>query len=105
MLLDAGIGGSFEIEYASERAGGIGLFIRSLMGLDRTAATEAVGDYLAALTSTGVMDPGRLFQTPYTDRAATGPVGLFSDDDAMGIVSVLRLVRAHAVPGEAAGAA
>jgi len=35
-----------DLARASEQTGGLGLFIRSLVGLDRRAAVEAFGDYL-----------------------------------------------------------
>jgi len=115
MLVDAQIASPVEIEYEATTAGGLGLFIRSLVGLDRPAATEAFSRFLDSsafsvqqirfvelvideLTATGVMEPSRLFQAPYIDTAPTGPTGLFTDEEAVAIVSTLRAVRAHAVP-------
>lgn len=73
---------------------GLGLFIRSLVGLDREAATQAFGDFINStaatanqiefvnlivqeLTQTGVMESDRLFQSPFTDLNAQGPLALF----------------------------
>lgn len=103
----------------SEETGGLGLFIRSLVGLDRTAAVEAFGDYLDGtrftvdqvrfvnlivdeLTANGIMEPARLFESPYIDHAPTGPDYFFPDADVDVIVEILRDVRRHALPTEVA---
>ncbi len=46
MLLASGAGNPDDIARAREEAQGLGLFIRSLVGLDRAAATEAFADFL-----------------------------------------------------------
>ena len=94
MLAQAG--GSPElISEAKEKSHGLGIFIRSLVGLDREAAMQAfsgfIGDTTATpnqiefinlivdeLTQNGLMEPERLFQSPYTDINAQGPLGLFT---------------------------
>lgn len=77
MLVDAGAG-PVDIEWADQGSGGLGIFVRGLVGLDRSAATEAFANCLDEtrftvdqirfmnligdeLTKNGVMDPGRLF--------------------------------------------
>src|ERR1017187_5863627 len=47
MLGDAGIGGPEQINQAKETSHGLGLFVRSLVGLDREAAKTALGEFLA----------------------------------------------------------
>ncbi len=55
------------------------------------------------LTSNGLMEPARLFESPYVDQAATRLDLIFEDrSDADGIVSLLNEVRAHALPSGAA---
>ncbi|QDZ15440.1 DEAD/DEAH box helicase family protein [Humibacter ginsenosidimutans] len=114
MLQDAGAAVP-EIEWASQQPGGIGTFIRSLVGLDRSAIEDAFGRLLAErtfivdqvrfvdliideLTTNGVMEPSRLFESPYTDKAPTGPDMLFDDSDVGTIVAILHDVNSHAVP-------
>ncbi len=48
MLLDAGVGQPADIERARETSQGFGRFVRSLVGLDRAAVTEAFGEFLSA---------------------------------------------------------
>ena len=46
MLLASGVGGPDDLARARDEAHGLGLFIRSLVGLDREAATEAFSEFL-----------------------------------------------------------
>lgn len=94
MLLDAGIGAAGDIERAREVSHGFGRFVRSLVGLDRAAVRRAFGDFLSAgsasaaqiefvnmvvehLTDQGTLDPGALYEPPFTDIAPTGPEAVF----------------------------
>mgnify|MGYP000049974683 CR=1 FL=1 len=82
------------------------LFIRRLVGLDRNAAKQAFAQYLEGgnfsanqirfvetiidyLTQNGVMDPGLLYEPPFTDLHHQGLDGVFEDDDADQIVALL----------------
>ena len=49
------------------------------------------------LTQNGVMEPERLFQSPFTDMNAQGPLGVFSESRVMQIVQVLDGIRVRAV--------
>lgn len=118
MLVEAGAG-PVDLVWANERVGGLGVFIRGLVGLDRSAVAEAFERYLDEtkftvaqirfvnlivdeLTRNGVMDPGRLFEPPYTDQAPTGPDLLFPDADVDSIVETLRGINETAVPSHVA---
>ena len=93
--------------------GGIGLFIRSLVGLERGAAKEVLAGFIAGrsltanqiefisliidhLTENGAMDPRRLYESPFTDFDDQGVNGVFSSDDAIVLVALLRDVRSRA---------
>ena len=95
------------------------MFIRSLVGLDRQAALEAFGTYLDGtkftaeqirfinlivdeLTANGVMEPARLYESPFTDHAPTGPESVFTEPDVDGIVEILNTVKANAIPTDGA---
>ena len=94
----------------------LGLFIRSLVGLDRNAAKELFAEFLAdgthtatqirfineilnELTSRGVMDPARLYDPPFSDLAPTGPEDLFSEEEIGNLCDLLHEIseRARAV--------
>lgn len=119
MLLASGVGDEAEIVRAAEGSQGLGLFIRSLVGLDRQAAAEPFSRYLDGttftveqirfvnlivdeLTANGMMEPERLFESPYTDHAPTGPDLLFPEADVTVIVDILQDVKGHAIPREIA---
>lgn len=106
MLVASGAGGPEDITRAAEESQGLGLFIRSLVGLDREAATEAFSEFLTDsrfsaaeirfiqlivehLTANGVMEARRLYEAPFTDSAPTGPDFLFNDDAVDCIVLIL----------------
>lgn len=120
MLLDSGVGDTRAIARAIEESHGLGLFIRSLVGLDRHAAMEAFGGFLDGtqfnanqihfvnlivneLTDNGVVEPARLYEPPYTDLTARGPESMFTEGQVDDIVDILKNVRDNAVP--AGGAA
>lgn len=112
MLVEAGAQPT-HLERARADAGSLGLFVRSLVGLDRSAAMEAFAQFLdasthslaqirlvemivAELTRNGVMEPGRLYESPFTDDHPRGVDELFSDGEFDTIVDVLRDVRERA---------
>ena len=113
MLLDAG-GTPALITEAKEQAQGLGLFVRSLVGLDHEAAMQAFSEFINGstatpnqiefihlvvqeLTQTGVMEPGRLFESPFTDMSAQGPLGVFPPPKVTQLVGVLTEIRERAV--------
>jgi type I restriction enzyme R subunit len=93
--------------------GGLGLFIRSLVGLERDAAKNAFAGFLQGrnpsanqmefiniiidhLTENGAMEPKRLYESPFTDLDDQGVGGLFPQADVLQIVSVLNDVKLKA---------
>jgi type I restriction enzyme R subunit len=114
VLVESGIAGPEDIERAARESQGIGLFVRSLVGLDRSAAKQAMarlieGRTLSAnqlefidlivnhLTEHGVMEPGRLYESPFTDLTPRGPESLFKQADLDALVRALESVRTTAV--------
>lgn len=112
MLLDAG-GTPALITEAKEQSHGLGLFVRSLVGLDHEAAINAFSDFISGstatpnqiefinlvvqeLTQTGVMEPERLFQSPFTDMNAQGPMGIFQPSKVTQLVDVLAEIKMRA---------
>ncbi len=92
---------------------GLGLFVRSLVGLDREAAMQAFSELLQGskltpdqigfielvvqeLTQNGVVPPERLFEPPFTDINALGPTAVFPAAQVTRIVEVLKDIKARA---------
>lgn len=118
-LLSHGVGTERAIQRAAEECNGFGLFIRSLVGLDRNAAKELFAEFLAdgthtvtqirfineildELTSRGVMDPARLYDPPFSDLAPKGPEGLFSEAEVDNICHLLDMIKTRAMAAQAA---
>jgi type I restriction enzyme R subunit len=114
MLLDAGIGDAADIERARETSQGLGRFIRSLVGLDRAAASAAFGEFLSSgtasasqiefinmiiehLTHQGVMDPSLLYEQPFTTVAPTGPEQLFDESRTARLFKTIEALNDSAV--------
>jgi type I restriction enzyme R subunit len=98
-----------EIAEGAAEAHGLGLFIRSVAGMDRVAASEALdafvgdatltGNQLAfvrliidQLTQRGSVDAALLYEAPFTDFAPRGIKTLFTDEQVASLFEVLRHV-------------
>jgi len=105
-----------QVRDAAAAAHGLGLFVRSLVGLDRVAATDALSEFsggfaltanqqtfvaliVEQLTQRGTVEPELLFEAPFTDVAPTGPVALFGEAKVTELVAVLRRIRETAEAG------
>lgn len=115
LLHEAG-GQQVDLAWAREQ-GGLGVFVRGLVGLDRAAAEEAFSVFLDGtrftaqqirfvsliveeLTRNGVMEPRRLYESPYTDHAPTGPDLVFPEAEVEEIVGTLVAIHQRALaPG------
>lgn len=92
----------------------LGTLIRSLVGLDREAVSEAFGEFLhnttygaaqirfvdqiiSYLTQNGTMDPGLLYEPPFTDLHDEGLDGVFGDDGAPKVIQLLEEINLRAV--------
>ncbi len=102
-----------EFENAFGKQENLGLFIRSLVGLDRHEAKLEFADFLNGqrysanqiefvnmiidhLTKNGIMEPERLFDSPYTDFNPNGISGVFSTGEAERIIDKLERIRLNA---------
>ena len=112
VFVDAGIAVPGDLDRIRSE-GGLGVFIRSLVGLDREAAKRAFDQFQSGralsanqiefvnmiidhLTERGVMDPRLLYESPFTDFDAMGVEGVFDSAGVIEIVRILEDVRKRA---------
>lgn len=95
--------------------GSLPAFIRSLVGLDRAAASAAFSAFLSDagrtlgaaqanfvrqiidyLTRQGVMEIGALYEPPFSDHHTEGPEGLFAEPDIDALVRIIRGINDNA---------
>jgi type I restriction enzyme R subunit len=110
-----GFGTPEDVAQASSDNGGLGLFVRSLTGLDYETAAEAFSQFRSSRTLTppqqryldlvidvlaknGMIAVERLYESPFTLRAPDGPEDLFSRADVDAIAEVLLAVIVTAQP-------
>ena len=102
---------SFEKVFGHQQS--LGMFIRRLVGLDREAAMEAFADFLhnttysatqirfidqviSYLTQNGTMDPGLLYEPPFTDIHDEGLDGVFGDAGATKVIHLIEEINLKA---------
>ena len=102
-----------EIKAAKKVSEGLGLFVRSLVGLDREAAKSALSLFLSGKTLTanqieftnlvvnhlvaqGWINVVKLYSSPFTDIHPHGVEGLFDDETTESLLSALQAVRRNA---------
>ena len=107
MLVESGLGARDELRRAAEESQGLGLFVRSLVGMDRSAAKDVMQTFLAGksltanqiefvnlvvdhLTEHGIVTPDRLYESPFTDITPRGPDGLFNTAELDELMQVLK---------------
>jgi len=91
----------------------LGIFIRSLIGLEIKAANKAFADLIynsnlkpeqlefiqqiiSFLNTNGYMDPAMLFESPFTDLNDQGISGVFEDAEAHRVISILNKIDENA---------
>jgi type I restriction enzyme R subunit len=103
-----------QIEKAKAKANGLGVFVRSLVDLDRDAAKQAFSSFLTGkmfnskqiefvdmiinhLAERGVMEVSLLYDSPFVDIAPQGPDGLFTATQVQALIKAVELVRTTAL--------
>jgi type I restriction enzyme R subunit len=117
MLVEAGVGTAEQVKIVARQEHGLGLFLRSLVGLDRVAAKRAFSRFIEEqqlnasqldfvnliidhLTQCGWMRPEQLYSSPFTDEFSAGPNAVFPDIKAIQtIVSTLVAIQENAAGG------
>ena len=114
VLKASGVADSENLAKASKENNGLGLFVRSLVGLDRGAAKSALAGFVSRnilnanqiefvnlivdyLTEHGIMPAELLYESPFTDVNPQGPEGIFDPSQVDELVALLHQNRARAV--------
>lgn len=109
ILADAGTASPDELS-RMRSSGELGIFVRSLVGLDRQAAKRAFDGFLAgktltanqiqfvnvvvdSLTQSGWMSPAQLYESPFTDFSPRGVEGVFDPSQVTQLFAVLESIR------------
>jgi type I restriction enzyme, R subunit len=94
----------------------LGVFIRSIVGLDIKAAQEAFSELLTTtnlttdqitfiqkiisfLTKNGTLETEMLFEPPFTDQNQEGLIGIFDDSEASRIIQIVEGINGNAGMG------
>jgi type I restriction enzyme, R subunit len=114
LLLESGTVTTQDMERASQESQGLGLFVRSLIGLDREAAALAMNAFVSGkalssnqlefvnlivshLTERGVMKAAVLYEPPFTSYAPLGPDALFNSAQVDELFRILEDIQATAL--------
>jgi type I restriction enzyme R subunit len=114
VLVTNGVGGPADMRKAKTASHGLGLFVRSLVGLDREAAKQAFAGFLHGkplganqiefinliidhLTEQGVMEARLLYESPFTDLSPQGPDGVFTSAQVDELLTLLNQVHSRAL--------
>ncbi|CAA7617427.1 DEAD/DEAH box helicase family protein [Magnetospirillum sp. SS-4] len=112
VFVEAGIAAADDVDRLKEQ-GGLGVFVRSIVGLDREAAKRAFDQFSAAhmltanqleflnmvidhLTERGIVEPELLYESPFTDLDPLGVAGVFSEGEVIELIGILNGVRDRA---------
>jgi len=114
VLTDNKIGKSEYIDQAKQENESFGVFVRTLVGLDREVAKSLFNEFLAStiynanqiefinliinqLVDHGIVDIGLLYESPFTDISPTGPDALFTSEQVNRIMKLLEEIKLTAL--------
>jgi type I restriction enzyme R subunit len=112
IFVEQGVGDAARLAELRQE-GGLGIFLRPLIGLDREAAKAAFSDLeeLGAMTASqtefmnlvidhlteqGALDPARFYQSPFTDIDAKGIAGVFAPTQIQRIIQAVERLKGTA---------
>ena len=114
VLNDNKIGSPEYIDQAKQECESFGIFVRSLVGLDREVAKKLFGDFLQGseynanqiefinmiinqLVDHGIVDVSILYESPFTDVSPQGPDAIFTAEQIQKIMQLLDEIRSTAI--------
>ncbi|WP_339747746.1 DEAD/DEAH box helicase family protein [uncultured Rubinisphaera sp.] len=113
VLTDNEIGNTEYLAQAKAENEGLGMFVRSLVGLDREVAKQLFGEFLQdnnynsnqiefvnliinQLVDHGMVELSLLYDSPFTDVSDQGPDGLFTSEEIDKIERLLKNIQSNA---------
>lgn len=113
ILVEAGVADDNQLASLKDE-GGLGVLIRSMVGLDREAAKRAFAEFIDRhnltanqteflnmvidyLTERGIMDPASLYESPFTDMNSMGVEGVFESAEVVELIDIIKEVQKRAV--------
>ncbi len=117
LFLASAFGTAQDIELVEEEYGGLGVFLRSITGLEYEAAAASFHEYrnneemssrqlqyiellVNYLAKNGIVHVDVLYDPPFTSLASGGPEDIFSETEIAAIERVLQKVRSTAMPND-----
>ncbi|MEO7297981.1 MAG: DEAD/DEAH box helicase family protein, partial [Verrucomicrobiota bacterium] len=114
MFAAGGLAKAEHLQKAKAESNGLGLFVRSLIGLDREAAKNALAGFISGkilsanqiefvnliidhLTEHGAMKPELLYESPFTDLHPQGPEGVFNSAQIDELLELFSQIQSRAV--------
>ena len=114
VLTDNKIGKAEYIDRAKQENESFGVFVRTLVGLDREVAKGLFSEFLTnstynanqiefinliinQLVDNGIVDVGLLYESPFTDISPTGPDALFTSEQVNRIIELLDTIKSTAL--------
>tara|TARA_R110002073_G_scaffold299268_1_gene466195 strand:- start:13319 stop:14662 length:1344 start_codon:yes stop_codon:yes gene_type:complete len=114
IFYDNKIGSPEYIDQAKQECESFGIFVRSLVGIDREVAKKLFGDFLQGseydanqiefinmiinqLVDHGIVDVSLLYESPFTDVSPQGPDAIFSAEQIQKIMQLLDDIRSAAI--------
>jgi len=114
VLVESGVATADDLARVKEESRGLGIFVRSLVGLDREAAKQALAKFMADktlagnqieflnmivdhLVEHGWMDAELLYQSPYVDFSPRGVEGVFTSPQVDELVAILNEIGQRAL--------
>lgn len=114
IFTDNQIGTAEYIDQAKQESEGLGVFVRSLVGLDREVAKKLFAEFLEGtnfnanqiefvnliinqLVDHGIVDVSLLYESPFTDVSPQGPDAIFTSEQVDRIMKLLDDIRSTAL--------